>query len=88
MRKISLLFAVILATAYVNAQKNMTLTDRECSLVAIAACEAKGDMDALKREVNNGFDAGLTVSEAKEALSQLYAYTLAERTWSPAGCRG
>lgn len=75
MRKISLLFAVILATAYVNAQKNMTLTDRECSLVAIAACEAKGDMDALKREVNNGFDAGLTVSEAKEALSQLYAYT-------------
>ena len=46
-----MLFAVILATAYVNAQKNMTLTDRECTLVAIAACEAKGDMDALKRAV-------------------------------------
>lgn len=37
--------------------------------------EAKGDMEGLTTALNKGFDDGLTISEAKEALSQLYAYT-------------
>lgn len=53
----------------------MNLTDKQQALVAIAANEAKGDLKALKKEVNAGFEAGLTISEVKEALSQLYAYT-------------
>ncbi|MBQ9559715.1 MAG: carboxymuconolactone decarboxylase family protein [Bacteroidaceae bacterium] len=53
----------------------MNLTDKEQALVAIAAHEAKGNMEALKKEVNKGLEAGLSVSEIKEALSQLYAYT-------------
>ena len=53
----------------------MNLTEKQQALVSIAANEAKGDMDALKKEVNKGFEAGLTISEVKEALSQLYAYT-------------
>lgn len=43
--------------------------------MAIAATEAKGDIEGLKAALNEGFAAGLTASEAKEALSQLYAYT-------------
>jgi AhpD family alkylhydroperoxidase len=43
--------------------------------VAIAANEAKGNIEGLKVALNEGFDNGLTISEAKEALSQLYAYT-------------
>lgn len=49
----------------------MNLTDKQQALVAIAANEAKGDLKALKKEVNAGFEAGLTISEVKEALSQL-----------------
>ncbi|MBR4337290.1 MAG: carboxymuconolactone decarboxylase family protein [Bacteroidaceae bacterium] len=53
----------------------MALTTRQQALVAIAATEAKGDIEGLKAALNEGFAAGLTASEAKEALSQLYAYT-------------
>ena len=52
-----------------------SLSPRQQALSAIAACEATGDQMALTTCLNEGFDNGLTVSEAKEALSQLYAYT-------------
>ena len=52
-----------------------SLSPRQQALSAIAACEDKGDQTALTTRLNEGFDNGLTVSEAKEALSQLYAYT-------------
>ena len=52
-----------------------TLTVRQSHLVAIAAFEAKGDVSGLSRELNAALDDGVSVSEAKEALSQLYAYT-------------
>ena len=66
---------MMLATVQTKAQTMMNLTEKQQALVSIAANEAKGDMDALKKEVNKGFEAGLTISEVKEALSQLYAYT-------------
>ena len=56
-------------------QKTMELTSKQQALVVIAANEAKGDTKALANALNEGLDRGLTVSEAKEALSQLYAYT-------------
>ena len=55
--------------------QNMTLTSKQQALVAIAANEAKGNIEGLKAALNEGLETGLTVSEAKEALSQLYAYT-------------
>ena len=51
------------------------LTKRQQSLIVMGALEAKGDLPALKDAIHQGLDAGVTVSEAKEALSQLYAYT-------------
>ena len=59
----------------VKAQETMKLSERQKSLVAVAAMEAKGDINGLKTALDRGLDNGLTVSEAKEALSQLYAYT-------------
>ena len=53
----------------------MELTKRQENLVAIAAFEAKGDLENLKMSLQSGLDSSITVSEAKEALSQLYAYT-------------
>lgn len=58
-----------------KAQNNMELTKREQSLVELAALEAKGDIARLGNAIDKGFDNGLTVSELKEALSHLYAYT-------------
>lgn len=65
---------VLLMSLQINAQY-MALTTRQQALVAIAANEAKGNIKGLKVALNEGFDNGLTISEAKEALSQLYAYT-------------
>ena len=44
-------------------------------MTAIAANEAKGNLVALEPAIQSGLDAGLTVNQIKEALSQLYAYT-------------
>lgn len=65
---------ILLMSLQIKAQY-MALTTRQQALVAIAANEAKGNIDGLKKALNEGFDGGLTISEAKEALSQLYAYT-------------
>jgi len=59
----------------VNNTTNMPLTTRQQSLALIASFEAQGDIERLKTALNEGFDNGLSLSEAKEALSQLYAYT-------------
>jgi alkylhydroperoxidase/carboxymuconolactone decarboxylase family protein YurZ len=40
----------------------------------IAASMAASDMPRLNAALNRGLDAGLTISEAKEILVQLYAY--------------
>lgn len=61
----------------IKAEENMknVLNEKQQCMAAIACLEAKGDIDGLTVAINAGFDAGLTVSEIKEALSQLYAYT-------------
>lgn len=51
------------------------LTPKQQMLSAIACFEAKGDISNLEKAINDGFDAGLSVSQVKEALSHLYAYT-------------
>ncbi|MFJ2988593.1 carboxymuconolactone decarboxylase family protein [Collimonas sp. NPDC087041] len=51
-----------------------TLTARQQAIVPIAAFAAAGDMTKLSAALNQGLDAGLTVSDAKEILVQLYAY--------------
>lgn len=51
-----------------------TLTTRQQAIVPIAAFAAAGDMPKLSAALNQGLNAGLTVSDAKEILVQLYAY--------------
>ena len=50
-------------------------TEQAAWMSAIARDEAKGDLVALESAIHNGLEAELTVSQIKEALSQLYAYT-------------
>ncbi len=51
-----------------------TLSARQQAIPLIAAAMATSDMPKLNAALNLGLDAGLTVSEAKEILVQLYAY--------------
>ena len=51
------------------------LSARQQAIPLIAASMATSNMPKLNAALNKGLDAGLTVSEAKEILVQLYAYT-------------
>ncbi len=79
--------ALVLAVPAIQASQNqqepagMTSTPQSQALsathqaiVPIAAFAAAGDIARLNAALNQGLDAGLTVSEAKEVLVQLYAY--------------
>jgi alkylhydroperoxidase/carboxymuconolactone decarboxylase family protein YurZ len=51
-----------------------TLSARQQAIVPVAAFAAAGDMTKLNASLHQGLDAGMTVSDAREILVQLYAY--------------
>jgi alkylhydroperoxidase/carboxymuconolactone decarboxylase family protein YurZ len=66
-------------TAVNQGQTTMTsqqaLSQKQQAIAPIGAAVAIGDMAQLNAALNQGLDAGLTVSDTKEILVQLYAYT-------------
>jgi 4-carboxymuconolactone decarboxylase len=66
-------------TAVNQKQTTMTsqqaLSQKQQAIPPIAVGVAIGDMEQLRAALNQGLDAGLSVSDAKEILVQLYAYT-------------
>jgi 4-carboxymuconolactone decarboxylase len=54
--------------------KLQDLEKRHQHIVAISSYTAKGDLEQLKKAINAGLDAGLTINEIKEVLVHLYAY--------------
>ena len=66
---------LLAASLHAKTNDTMVLTPKQQALAAIAGNEAKGNIDELKKNLDEGFEQGLTISEAKEALSHLYAYT-------------
>ena len=50
------------------------LTAKENAIIDIGAWTARGEQDKLGAAFKAGFDAGLTLNEAKELVGQLYAY--------------
>lgn len=80
----TLAFALALTPAYAQQSEvqpmhqdqpaSQTLSARQQAIPLIAASMAASDMPRLNTALNRGLDAGLTISEAKEILVQLYAY--------------
>jgi 4-carboxymuconolactone decarboxylase len=58
-------------TSMASEQK---LSSKQQAIALTAAAMATGDMAQLNTALNQGLDAGLTISDAKEILVQLYAY--------------
>lgn len=54
--------------------RSESLSAPQRAIPLIAAAMASGNMPKLNAALNQGLDAGLTLSEAKEILVQLYAY--------------
>lgn len=54
--------------------EDQALSAKQQSIIPIAAFTANGNMEKLKSALNEGLDAGLTVSEIKEVLVKMYAY--------------
>ncbi|WP_237772508.1 carboxymuconolactone decarboxylase family protein [Herbaspirillum robiniae] len=54
--------------------EEQTLSARQQALVPVAAFAATGDLARLGPALRRALDAGLTVSETKETLVQMYAY--------------
>lgn len=83
MKKTLFILAAVLLVGCAKTNKEMgkemnqlSFTNEQAAwMTAIACHEAKGDLIALESAVHNGLEAELTVSQIKEALSQLYAYT-------------
>ncbi|MEY2739888.1 MAG: hypothetical protein RL259_1797 [Bacteroidota bacterium] len=73
-----LLWSILLFTMPIKAQQMISienvLSQKEKSIIIIAAETAKGDLANLKIALSNGLDTGLTVNEIKEILVHTYAY--------------
>jgi len=75
--KLSILSLIMLLSSNMPetyAQTNEGLSVQQQNTVKISALTAVGDLTNLKKSLNEGLDAGLTVSEIKESLVHLYAY--------------
>lgn len=75
------LAALLAAPAFSNPQQepttmtaSRTLTEKQQAIPPIAAAAAVGDLPRLNAALAQGLDAGLTISETREILVQLYAY--------------
>ena len=73
MKKTIILLTLLLTLQGAFAM-DTTLTQKELAIVDLSAATARGDQAALAAALNRGFDAGLTLNEAKELVGQLYAY--------------
>lgn len=56
-------------TSYTGA-----LTEKQKSIIPIAALTAKGELQSLNPALHKGLDAGLTINEIKEVIVHSYAY--------------
>lgn len=72
--KSALFIFLITMTSVVKMTATDLLDAKQESIVTISAFTANGDLAKLNGALHAGLDAGLTVSEIKEVIVQLYAY--------------
>lgn len=66
--------ASMTSTKQSASDASASLSARQAAIVPIAAFAAAGDVARLNTALERGLDAGMTISDAKEILVQVYAY--------------
>lgn len=73
------------STSMSTTSASGTLSNKQLAIPVIAAFMVSSDLPRLNQALNQGLDAGLTVSETKEILVQLYAYAEFPRSLNALG---
>ena len=60
--------------SHAQTMKTEELNAKQQNIVTVAAFTASGDLPKLSEALDEGLDTGLTISEIKEVLWQIYAY--------------
>lgn len=63
-----------ISIAQQHGSNSRQLDKRQQSIVVISSFTARGHLEGLKKALNDGLEAGLTVNEIKDVLVHLYAY--------------
>lgn len=87
--KILFCFCLVLHSilfAQTKTDSALSLSSKERCIVIISAYTAQGNLPKLQIALNDGLNAGMTVSEAKEMLVQLYAYAGFPRSLNALHC--
>jgi 4-carboxymuconolactone decarboxylase len=71
--------------AQTTMNTEQTLSAKQQAIAPIGAFMAMGNVPSLTAALNQGLDAGLTVSEIKEIVVQLYAYAGFPRSFNALG---
>lgn len=77
MKKIGMVLIGILilsSTMFAEGKDMKALSEKQQKIITISTFTARGDIEKLKKALNEGLDAGMTVNEIKEILVQMYAY--------------
>lgn len=83
---LGLFIAFLTWTSPIKAQKMETLSKRQEAIIPIASMTVKGDINKLHQALMEGLEAGLSVCEIKEVLTQLYAYAGFPRSLNALNC--
>ncbi len=78
MRKLTVFLLALLFAGHsliLKAQTDMTLTNKQQTLITLAALEASGNIPVLETVLGQALNDDIEVSTLKECLSHLYAYT-------------
>jgi quercetin dioxygenase-like cupin family protein/alkylhydroperoxidase/carboxymuconolactone decarboxylase family protein YurZ len=67
-------FIMVQIRSIAQAQNATELSPRQKHIIPVAAFTAIGDIEKLKPAFHEALDAGLTINEIKEILTQMYAY--------------
>ncbi|PSL31564.1 carboxymuconolactone decarboxylase family protein [Dyadobacter jiangsuensis] len=71
---LTIILAFVISETNAEIMKDDSLSEKEKSIISIAALTAKGDLPNLKIAFNTGLEDGLTINEIKEELIHLSAY--------------
>lgn len=74
MKKFLLTFLFFILGTLSFSKEEMKMTAKEKNIIEISIFTANGNLEELKKSVDSGLNNGVTLNEAKEIMTHLYAY--------------